>query len=103
MCRRKENIYSCGHTKEDPIIDCIFKRPRRPCPRYITVTQYEKDYLCDGCDGRLRGLEDVETTLRNEILRPRSQNRPMYSDQGRERGRLREEIIHLRARLRSTR
>jgi hypothetical protein len=103
MCRRKENIYSCGHTKEDPIIDCIFKRPRRPCPRDITVTQYEKDYLCDDCDGRLRVLEVTETTLRNEILRLRSQNRPMYSEQGRERGRLRGEIIHLSTRFRSTR
>jgi hypothetical protein len=48
-------------------------------------------------------LEDAETTLRNEILRLRSQNRPMYREQERERGRLREEIIQLRTRFRSTR
>jgi hypothetical protein len=103
MCRRKENIYSCRHIKKYPIIDCILKRPSWPCPRDITVTQHEKDYLCDDCDRRLKVLENAETTLRNEIQRLRSQNRPMYREQKRERGRLREEIIQLRTRLRPTR
>jgi hypothetical protein len=123
MCYCNEYIYSCRHTRRDPIENCIRKilQPRWECPRGIKVTPFEKDCLCRGCHRRLKVLEDTEFELRNNILRLESQNRAMYREQKREMDRelerekekkrekeremerMREEIMQLRTRSRTPR